>query len=248
MQAGRIDVHAHLLPGIDDGCRNLDESLQCARTYVENGYTHVCCTPHVWPNLQENTVPNIRRRTVALQEELRKAGIPLALIPGGEINLEWNWPAVRGWKDEEIATYGMAGRFVLFDFWAEVMPEFLGPATKHLQELGFTLIMAHPERVKAIQGDPESVDRFLAQGILMQCNTWCLREPPESPIRQVSERLLRAGKYHLLGTDLHDAGSMAPRLEGLRRAIEMVGEAEVNRLTREHPRRLIADWQSANAT
>jgi len=245
-QTGRIDVHGHLLPGIDDGCRTLEESLQCARTYVANGYTHVCCTPHVWPSLQENTVPNIRRKTAVLQQELRKADIPLTLIPGGEINLEWNWPAVQNWKNEEIPTYAFAGKFVLFDFWADVLPEFLGPATKHLQELGFTLIMAHPERVKAIQNDPESVDRFRAQGILMQCNTWCLRDPPESPIRQVSEKLLRAGKYHLLGTDLHDAGSMAPRMEGLRRAIDMIGEDAVNTLTIDHPRELIADWPDAH--
>ncbi|HUO10523.1 MAG TPA: CpsB/CapC family capsule biosynthesis tyrosine phosphatase [Phycisphaerae bacterium] len=241
MPTGRIDVHAHLLPGIDDGCHTLDDSLRCARTYVEHGYSHVCCTPHVWPSLQENTVANIRRRTIALQQELQNAGIPLTLIPGGEINLEWNWPAIREKKTDEIVTYGLSGAYVLFDFWADVMPDFLGPATAHLQSLGLKLIMAHPERIKAIQGDPASTDRFIEQGILLQCNTWCLREPVGTPIRTISERLLRAGKYHLLGTDLHEPATMPPRMEGLRMAIDMIGEEAVSRLTIENPRRLIAN-------
>jgi protein-tyrosine phosphatase len=239
MRYGRIDVHAHLLPGIDDGCRTLEESLDCARMYLANGYTHVCCTPHVWPTLQDNTAANIHHRTKALQAELDKREIALTLIPGGEINLGWSWPGLREKDLVDIVSYGLTGAHVLFDFWADAMPEFLGPATEYLQSLGFTLIMAHPERVKAIQEDVSSVDRFIERGILMQCNTWCLRDPRGVPTREISERLLRDGKYHLLGTDLHDYASMPPRMEGLEKAIEMVGAEAVRVLTVENPRQIL---------
>src|SRR3954452_14084940 len=87
MTTGRIDVHSHLLPGIDDGCASLEESIDCARRLVNAGYTHSFCTPHVWPNLPANNPTEIQQRVSSLQSELFTAQIPLTLIPGGEINL-----------------------------------------------------------------------------------------------------------------------------------------------------------------
>ena len=86
-ETGRIDVHSHLLPGVDDGCRELRESIACARQLVAAGYTHSFCTPHVWPGLPENRRTNIVYWTERLQRELDAAGVPLRLVPGGEINL-----------------------------------------------------------------------------------------------------------------------------------------------------------------
>src|SRR5687768_4955248 len=104
MTTGRIDVHAHLLPGIDDGCSTVEDSIACARLLVEAGYSHACCTPHVWPTLQGNTVPAIASRTRDLQQKLDAAQVPLSLIPGGEINLEWNWPAIGSAPPEQIVS------------------------------------------------------------------------------------------------------------------------------------------------
>lgn len=236
---GKIDVHAHLIPGVDDGCQTIEDSLACAREYVRNGYTHAFCTPHVWPTLQENRAERIGQRTKELQQRLDQESIPLTLLPGGEINLEWNWPAIGKYAVEEVVTYALAGRYVLFDFWADMFPEFLPPAAKHLQSLGLKLVMAHPERIKCVQDDPASVDRFLEMGILLQCNTWCLTDRPGLPTRDVSERLLREKKYFLLGTDLHNFKSMKPRMDGVRVAADIVGEAEVKRLTEENPLLLI---------
>src|SRR4051812_44799917 len=103
--AGRIDVHSHLLPQADDGCRTLEESLACARQMVEAGYTHSFCTPHVWPNLPHNTVPEITRRVARLQQALDAGGVALKLMPGGEINLREDTPATAA---DELVTFGMA--------------------------------------------------------------------------------------------------------------------------------------------
>ena len=92
---GRIDVHAHLLPGVDDGCADLNESIICARMLVEAGYSHAFCTPHIWPNLPENKPDVIAQRTKELQNEYDRAAVSLKLLPGGELNLRaemvnWN--------------------------------------------------------------------------------------------------------------------------------------------------------------
>src|SRR5690349_17751445 len=99
---GRIDVHSHLLPGVDDGCATLDESLACARKLVEAGYTHAFCTPHIWPNLPQNTVAEISKRTARLQQAFDEAQVPLKLFPGGELNLR---PEITDTPPEELPTY-----------------------------------------------------------------------------------------------------------------------------------------------
>jgi protein-tyrosine phosphatase len=113
LKHGRIDVHAHLLPGIDDGCSNLEQSLECARILVESGYTHAFCTPHIWPNLNHYNRPEeIRQRTDQLQDHLAANGVPLKLFPGGELNLR---PEILFTAPEQIITYGLAGKFCIFD-------------------------------------------------------------------------------------------------------------------------------------
>src|SRR5947209_19694596 len=104
MTTGRIDVHSHLLPGIDDGCRSVEESLRCARRMVAAGYTHSFVTPHIWPGLPANTIANITALTQRLQAALDRGDIPLRLIPGGELNLS---PTLAQTPREELITYGM---------------------------------------------------------------------------------------------------------------------------------------------
>ena len=117
---GRIDVHSHLLPGVDDGCESLDESLRCAEMLVAAGYTHSFCTPHVWPNLVDVTIENVTDWTQELQAELDTAGITLKLIPGGELNLRADLPDTM--QPDRLITLGMRRKFVLFDIWAERLP------------------------------------------------------------------------------------------------------------------------------
>src|SRR5690348_14869324 len=105
---GRVDVHAHLIPGVDDGCKSVDESILCARALVAAGYTHAFCTPHVWPNLR-NTVKTIRQWTDALQAALDAAQVPLRLMPGGEINLHRQF--YTDTPPDEVVTYGLNRKF-----------------------------------------------------------------------------------------------------------------------------------------
>src|SRR6266550_1675211 len=82
---GRIDVHTHLLPGVDDGCADVAESIACGRMLLAAGYSHAFCTPHIWPNLPHNNVEVIAQRTRELQQEFDRAGVTLKLLPGGEL-------------------------------------------------------------------------------------------------------------------------------------------------------------------
>ena len=238
MTTGRIDVHSHLLPAIDDGCPTLQDSLACARELVALGYTHSFCTPHIWPNLPNNTIPNIAAHTRNLQAELDRAQIPLRLIPGGEINLRPDLPSTVA---DALVTYASIRKFVLVDMWADEIPAFFAPTVKWLQSLGTTVVLAHPERMRAVQSDPTRVELFAELGLLLQGNLQCFGDPPDWPTRRVGERFLLDGRYFMLGTDLHNLATLPVRVRGLHRVIELVGEAAVNRLTIENPRQLLPD-------
>jgi protein-tyrosine phosphatase len=234
---GRIDVHSHLLPGVDDGCESLSESLQCAEMLVAAGYTHSFCTPHVWPNLVDVTIENVTEWTHELQIELDTAGIALKLFPGGELSLRADLPEIV--KPDRLITYGMQRKFVLFDIWAERLPSFFKPNVKWLKSLGVRVILAHPERMRAVQEHPSLADEFAEMGILLQGNLQCLTDPPDSRTRETVERFLIENRYFLLGSDLHKAATLPARLDGLARAAQLVGEAKVNQLTIENPRKLL---------
>lgn len=243
MDNGRTDVHAHLLPGIDDGCPNEEDSIRCARMLVDAGYTAAFCTPHVWPMLSQNNVDTIRARVTTLQARLDGAGVPLRLFPGGELNLLWCWPGLSQARLDEVVTYDLAGRYALFDFWAERLNECrdcLSDAIAHLQSLGLTLILAHPERIAALNTDPLAIDWFTDRGVLLQLNTWCLTDPPGNPIFEMGSRWLNEGRYFLIGTDLHGSASMPNRIRGLAVAERLVGVDAVRTLSVENPRLL---WQ-----
>jgi protein-tyrosine phosphatase len=233
---GRFDVHSHLLPGVDDGCENLEESIACARELVSAGYTHSFCTPHIWPSLPGNTIASITTRVAELQKDFDGAGVPLQLVPGGELNLR---PDFMKTPPDEVVSYAMARKHVLLDFWADRLPPFFEPSIRWLQSLGLTVILAHPERIRAIQLDPDLVDHFADLGLLLQGNLQCLGDPPRTATRELAERYLVEGNYFLLGSDTHNIETMPVRLRGLSRAIELVGEDRVMELTRDHPLTLL---------
>jgi protein-tyrosine phosphatase len=123
--------------------------------------------------------------------------------------------------------------------WAEKLPEFFAPAVRWLQGMGLTVILAHPERCRAVQDDPGLADVFAEMGILLQGNLQCLSDRPEADTRRVAEKFLTERRYFLLGTDLHAPHSLGRRLDGLKTAIKLVGEEVVAKLTVENPNRLL---------
>lgn len=234
---GKIDTHSHLLPGLDDGCSSLMESIDCARALAESGYTHSFVTPHIWPSYPHNNLTEIPKSTAALQRELDLRGIRLKLFPGGEINLRADYHLTT--PPEEVVTYGLSRKHVLIDLWCDELPQFFAPAVRWFKSLGLTVVLAHPERMRAVQLGPGIADYFARLGVLMQGNLQCLSDPKGKPTRTVAERYLKEGRYFMLGTDLHNLDSLPSRLQGLRVAERIVGSAKLRTLTQKNPMTLL---------
>jgi protein-tyrosine phosphatase len=234
---GRIDIHSHLLPGVDDGCESVDDSIRCARELVAAGYTHCFCTPHIWPSFPQNNRAEIIKAVGELQLAFDAAEVPLVLMPGGEMNMR---PDTDRTSIDELVSYGMLGRYVLIDLWAERLPAFFDPVIRMLQSLGTTVILAHPERMRAVQDQPSLANHFEEMDVLLQGNLQCFGDPPGTATRETAERLLAENRYFAVGSDLHNPRTMAVRLAGLRRVREAVGQQWLDRLTRANPAKLMA--------
>ena len=235
-EIGRIDVHAHLLPGVDDGSRSVAESVELCRAMNQAGYTHLFCTPHFWPGFPLVSPAFLRERVTALQTEMDRAGVPVTLLPGAELTLSLDLDTI---APGELPTYMLAGRYVLFDFWDSELSDEFWPWVKRLQSMKLTVVLAHPERIPAVQNEPELLDQFNAAGMLLQANLQCLADQPGNIRRQLVERWLLEGRYYMLGSDMHRTEGLAPRLAGLARAEELLGEEAVWKLTHTNPLKLM---------
>jgi protein-tyrosine phosphatase len=235
--ARRVDTHSHLLPGVDDGCKTIDESIACAQVLVANGYSHAFCTPHIWHNNRGISRTSVPRLVKALQLELDAAQVPLTLFPGGEMNL---YLGVDKTPPEEVVPLGM-GTYMLVDMWFAELPPFFEGAVEWLQNLGLSVVLAHPERMRAVQDDPALIDYIQSLGVYLQGNLQCFNDRPGAATRTCAEKFLLDGKYFTLGSDTHNPETINARMAGLSRVRELVGEATLDQLTIENPRKLVPE-------
>jgi len=198
-----VDLHVHLLPGVDDGPPDEAASLEHAERLARDGVHEATVTPHVGHPALPLDVATIPERTRALQAAIDAAGIDLLLHPGGEIHPEG--ATALSAADLDVIAHGPAGaRWVLFEVpFAGIDPAWLA-ACRHIRAAGFSLLIAHPERAAGfLAGGHELLRPELAAGALLQVNVCSLlgRHGPEA--REGAVRLVRGGHAYVLASDGH---------------------------------------------
>jgi protein-tyrosine phosphatase len=211
-----IDLHCHILPRLDDGALSVEDSIAMARQAWEDGIEEVCATPHIRHD-HDVRIPEIASRVASLQRALDAAGVPVRILPGGELAQT----AVEALTREELhcVSLGGAGGWVLLEPAPGPLGDELTRVVDHLAGLGARLIVAHPERHAG--ADLEGRLRALvAQGCLVQ---WTA----DFVVRAADDDLVmgyaRDGLVHLLASDAHS--SLAGRPLRLSEAFARLGEA-----------------------
>lgn len=212
-----IDLHCHLLPGLDDGPASVEDSLAMARAAVSAGISGVVCTPHQF----DGRYANPRRRVLEAVESFRAAlareKIPLEIRPGAEVRLH---PELIGRLDRgEILTYGDAGRAILVELPHEAVPPGARELIFQLRLKGLTVVLAHPERNRVFLAEPERLEEFAGGGIVLQVTADSLEGGFGPDVKKLAERILGDGFDVVVATDAHRAsGRRSPRtLPGSRR-------------------------------
>jgi protein-tyrosine phosphatase len=225
-----IDLHSHILPGIDDGARSLEDSLDIARAAFAGGITVIAGTPHVrddWP-----TDAGVMEQKVAeLRAELEQAGIPLDVRPGGEIALDW----LARLPLDELRRFGLGGnpRYLLVETPYYGWPRDLAERLFALRGAGITPVLAHPERNREVQAHPERLVPIVQSGVLVQVTAASVDGRIGRRVRYCGLTLIAQGLAHMLASDAHHA---TVRAVGMAGAVEAVGnEALAAWLTRDVP-------------
>jgi len=231
-----IDLHSHILPGVDDGARTLDESIEIARSAVEDGVELVAATPHVRDDYRTSaeTMEELVRST---QAAVRTAGIPLELRTGGEIALD----LLPGLDAEEVRRFGLGGnpRYVLLEFPYEGWPLSLENVVVALRAEGVTPVIAHPERNPGVQAAPERLAPIVSAGALVQLTAGSVTGAGGSQPRRASRALFDLGLAHLVAGDAHAARVRKARM---REAVAAIGDEALARwLTNDVPRAVVDD-------
>ncbi len=218
-----IDLHSHVLPGLDDGAQTLEESVEIARAAVADGIRVLAATPHVRDDFP--TEPGEMERAVAgLRVELERQEVPLELRPGGEIALD----RLDGLAVEELRRFGLGGNheYLLVEFPYVGWPLDLPDRLFRLRVEGFTPVLAHPERNADVQFAPERLAPLVEAGTLVQLTAASIDGRVGRNARGTALRLLELGLAHVVASDAH-----APDLRaiGMSTAAEAIGDEALAR-------------------
>jgi protein-tyrosine phosphatase len=205
-----IDLHSHILPGIDDGPETVEDAVALARATLEAGIDTIVATPHVssrYPNRPET----VRRTLDELRAALAQASVPLTVHPGAEIALD----QLVELSDEELAALAIGGgRFLLLESPLSAGAGDVEPLLHNAVQRGFRVVLAHPERSPQFQRDPAQLNRLAGAGVLMSVTAGALSGGFGDRARRLAARMLREGIVHNLASDMHDRRRRPPGIAG----------------------------------
>lgn len=194
-----VDLHCHILPEIDDGSKNLDESLELAKAAVKDGVTHILATPHHLDNKYVNHKVDVEHAVKKFQNELNIRNIPLTIFPSQEIHI--NGDLIENYDD--LLGVDMDKKYVLIEFPHYGVPVYAERILFELQKLGTTPIIVHPERNKAIQGNMDILYKFIRQGALAQLTATSYVGGFGKNVAEISRKLLDHNLVQIVASDAH---------------------------------------------
>jgi len=194
------DIHSHLLPGLDDGVRTLDESESIIKIFQQLGYTKIITTPHVMQDHYRNTPETISKALLQVQEHLAKKGYTITLEAAAEYYLDEN--LTRQIEiNSSLLTFG--NNYLLFEtnFLSEPlnMNEFIFQATTK----GYRLVLAHPERYVYLQNNVSRIEDLIDRGIFFQLNIASIAGAYSKQVQSLANKLIDRGFVHFIGSDCH---------------------------------------------
>ena len=210
-----IDVHSHILPGIDDGARDLEEALEMARLAVADGIRVMVATPHLFKHKIVDLNAINEKRVIlehldAFRDKLAAEGIDLEILPGCDVPLSPE--ALSLLEEDRVLTVNDGKRYLLLELPDFSMPPSLENICFRLQCQGIPPIITHPERHLFIQELPDKLRRVIELGCLAQLTASSLTGGFGRQVAKVSRQLVKKGYIQLLASDAHDPRHRPPQL------------------------------------
>jgi protein-tyrosine phosphatase len=234
--AGFIDLHLHIVPGVDDGVRTAEESLTVCRGLKQLGFDHLVTTPHIRAGMFDNRKAGLSEAFRAFSEQVAsESGLPQLSLSAehhcDDVFLEL-------FQKGELLPYP-GGRALLVEFANESLPMNFEQLSFRLRLKGLTPVIAHPERYVPLFRHTDPIDRLLEQDVLFQLDLMSLVGKYGRSARAAAERMLDEGVYAIAASDCHRPEDLTRTQEAIGRLRELAGEDEVQRLLAANPSRLL---------
>ena len=198
------DIHSHLIPGIDDGVKSMDESIAMIKCYIDLGYTKLITTPHIMSHRYPNTSSILRQGLFTVKQELRSRGLKIELDVASEYYLDDT--VMQLVERRDILTFGK--NYMLFEM-SYVQPlHYLEDMLFEIKVAGYTPVLAHPERYMYMHDDFTKYERLKELGVLFQVNIPSLGGYYSKPVQKSAEKIAKAGLIDFVGSDAHNMGHL----------------------------------------
>ncbi|HYC55676.1 MAG TPA: CpsB/CapC family capsule biosynthesis tyrosine phosphatase [Candidatus Binatia bacterium] len=202
-----IDIHCHLLPGIDDGPRNWEESTDLCRAMVEDGITRAITTPHLIDGVYENTLQVTRPLVAELRQRLGDAGIDLDVEAAAEIDI-----SSRFVSGDSSGMPTLCGSAALLEMPVAVIPHAMEQILFAVRSRGLLPVLAHPERNHLVQENPDVVTAWVQLGAVLQIDAESLLGLWGKGSQRCAEKLLMNGVVAAVSSDSHSCRKRPPRM------------------------------------
>lgn len=236
-----IDIHNHILPGIDDGAQDLYDTLEMIRLAAENGTTAIVATPHCnIPHSYKNYFGNAYIENIKkVREAVHAKGLPVKILPGAEVLGTADLPEML--QDGKIMTLNQS-RYLLMEFFFDEDPEFVNRLLDEIKELKVIPVIAHAERYKFVQRDPNLVFEWRKKGFPVQINKGSFQGKFGKSAMDTAYMLMN---HHLVSVIASDAHSPHVRTPNMKKAHErlsmMYPKSYIDMIFEENPRRICQD-------
>jgi len=194
-----VDIHSHILPGIDDGSSSLEESIAMLKSMQEAGYKKVITTPHIMADVYRNSPAIINERLSYLKNELKNSGINIEIEAAAEYYLDDGF--IKQLESGDVLTFG--SNYLLFETSYVDRPLNMEDMIFEIQSFGYTPVLAHPERYRYIKDFALEYNRLKELGVLFQLNLNSLIGGYGKDAKKKAEFLINSGLISFLGSDAH---------------------------------------------
>ena len=233
---GYVDLHSHVLPGLDDGAPALPASMAMLRGLVELGFERVCATPHQKTGFFLPSPDQIDRAAAEVRSALADGGVTLDLIVAAE-NM-WDATLYQRMEDDSIPCYGQSRAF-LMEFPVDQLPVALLNRIFDLRRRGLLPVLAHPERYRPLWGKLDEVEAIGRECALV-VDLGAVAGHHGRREAKAARRMLKEGLVHAVASDIHSPADLRGAREGMAWIQKRLGQATLDRLLDSAPRRILA--------
>jgi protein-tyrosine phosphatase len=234
-----IDIHAHILPGLDDGAKTVEDSMRMIRQAVDAGVEVICATPHILDNVTPSLQEKINRSFQLLRSRVEKNELKIKLVFGSEIYIRQDLHSLSRF---DFFSLNQSGKYVLMELPLGHFPPNVDRLAHKLLLEGITPVIAHPERSIAEESQLKAVERLTCLGALMQINAGSLLGHFGRQPEKAARYLLREDIAHVMASDAHDPGprSVAVLRQAFDEACRLVGETKTKELVVYNPSKILS--------